>query len=119
MTCELTGAKTYDRLVGYCSVNEVDFGRFMMQNSSCKVWKNMMSGIGINLFLKLILINFSDPPVLETQSKRLLKIYFKASAPSGDLVTVILPPCASIICRQINNPKPEELSTVASPLLDV
>ena len=22
MTCELTGAKTYDRLVGYCSVNE-------------------------------------------------------------------------------------------------
>ena len=39
MTCELTGAKTYDRLVGYCSVNGVDFGRFMMQNSSCKVWK--------------------------------------------------------------------------------
>lgn len=38
MTCELTGAKTYDRLVGYCSVNGVDFGRFMMQNSSCKVW---------------------------------------------------------------------------------
>ena len=39
MTCELTGAKTYDRLVGYCSVNGVDFGRFMMQNSSCKVWE--------------------------------------------------------------------------------
>ena len=39
MICELTGAKTYDRLVGYCSVNGVDFGRFMMQNSSCKVWE--------------------------------------------------------------------------------
>ena len=39
MICELTGAKTYDRFVGYCSVNGVDFGRFMMQNSSCKVWE--------------------------------------------------------------------------------
>ena len=39
MTCELTGAKTYDRLVGYCSINGMDFGRYMMQNSSCKVWK--------------------------------------------------------------------------------
>ena len=39
MICELTGAKTYDRLVGYCSVNGLDFGRFMMQNSACKVWE--------------------------------------------------------------------------------
>lgn len=39
MICELTGAKTYDRLVGYCLVNGVDFGQFMMQNSSCKVWE--------------------------------------------------------------------------------
>ena len=39
MTCELTGAKTHDRLVGYCSVNGLDFGRFIMQNSSCKVWE--------------------------------------------------------------------------------
>ena len=39
MKCELTGAKTYDRLVGYCSVNGMDFGRYMMQNSSCKVWE--------------------------------------------------------------------------------
>ena len=39
MTCELTGAKTYDRLVGYCSVNGMDFGKYMMQNSSCKVWE--------------------------------------------------------------------------------
>ena len=39
MTCELTGAKTYDRLVGYCNVSGIDFGRYMMQNSSCKVWE--------------------------------------------------------------------------------
>ena len=38
-TCELTGAKTYDRLVGYCSINGADFGRYMMNNSSCKVWE--------------------------------------------------------------------------------
>lgn len=37
--CELTGAKTYDRLVGYCSVGGSDFGLYMMQNSSCKVWE--------------------------------------------------------------------------------
>ena len=36
--CELTGAKTYDRVVGYCSVGGNDFGLYMMQNSSCKVW---------------------------------------------------------------------------------
>ena len=38
-TCELTGAKTYDRLVGYCSIKGTDFGLFMMQNSACKVWE--------------------------------------------------------------------------------
>lgn len=37
--CELTGAKTYGRLVGYCSINGADFGQYMMQNSSCKVWE--------------------------------------------------------------------------------
>jgi len=37
--CELTGAKTYDRLVGYCSIEGTDFGLFMMQNSACKVWE--------------------------------------------------------------------------------
>ena len=37
--CELTGAKTYDRLVGYCSVGGSDFGLYMMNNSSCKVWE--------------------------------------------------------------------------------
>ena len=37
--CELTGAKTYDRLVGYCKINGIDFGRYMMNNSACKLWK--------------------------------------------------------------------------------
>ena len=37
--CELTGAKTYDRLVGYCEINDTDFGAYMMQNSACKVWE--------------------------------------------------------------------------------
>ena len=37
--CKLTGAKSYDRLVGYCSIGGSDFGLFMMQNSSCKVWE--------------------------------------------------------------------------------
>jgi endonuclease YncB( thermonuclease family) len=38
-TCELTGTKTYDRLVGYCSIENQDFGLFMMLNSACKLWK--------------------------------------------------------------------------------
>ena len=38
-TCELTGAKTYDRLVGYCIVGGQDFGLFMMRNSDCKLWE--------------------------------------------------------------------------------
>ena len=37
--CDLTGAKTYDRLVGYCKINGTDFGQYMMDNSDCKVWK--------------------------------------------------------------------------------
>ena len=37
--CELTGAKSYDRLVGYCTVGGTDFGIYMMQNSSCEVWE--------------------------------------------------------------------------------
>ena len=37
--CELTGARTYDRLVGYCEIRDVDFGRMMMSKSSCKLWK--------------------------------------------------------------------------------
>lgn len=37
--CELTGARTYDRLVGYCKINGIDFGRYMIKNSACKVWE--------------------------------------------------------------------------------
>ena len=37
--CELTGDKTYDRLVGYCSIGGVDFGKKMMGQTSCKVWE--------------------------------------------------------------------------------
>ena len=36
--CELTGAKTYDRVVGYCSINGIDFGKMMMDETSCKLW---------------------------------------------------------------------------------
>ena len=38
-TCEFTGAKTYDRLVGYCEINGADFGRYMMENSACRAWE--------------------------------------------------------------------------------
>ena len=36
--CELTGATTYDRVVGYCSINGVDFGKMMMDETSCNLW---------------------------------------------------------------------------------
>ena len=36
--CELTGAKTYDRVVGYCSIGGSDFGKTMMDKTSCKLW---------------------------------------------------------------------------------
>ena len=36
--CELTGAKTYDRVVGYCSIGGRDFGKTMMDQTSCKLW---------------------------------------------------------------------------------
>ena len=39
VVCELTGAMTYDRIVGYCSVNGDDYGLFMMQNTTGKLWK--------------------------------------------------------------------------------
>ena len=37
--CALTGATTYDRVVGYCKINGIDFGKTMMDNTSCKLWK--------------------------------------------------------------------------------
>ena len=36
--CELTGAKTYDRVVGYCSVEGKDFAQIMVENKFCKFW---------------------------------------------------------------------------------
>ena len=36
--CELTGAKTYDRVVGYCSIAGKDFAFTMMSETSCKLW---------------------------------------------------------------------------------
>ena len=36
--CELTGAKTYDRVVGYCTIDGEDFGKTMMDQTSCKLW---------------------------------------------------------------------------------
>ena len=36
--CELTGAKTYDRVVGYCSIEGKDFAQMMVDNKFCKFW---------------------------------------------------------------------------------
>ena len=36
--CELTGAKTYDRVVGYCSIEGKDFAQLMVDNKFCKFW---------------------------------------------------------------------------------
>ena len=36
--CELTGAKTYDRVVGYCSIEGRDFAQIMVDNKFCKFW---------------------------------------------------------------------------------
>ena len=36
--CELTGAKTYDRVVCYCSIEGKDFAQIMVDNKFCKFW---------------------------------------------------------------------------------
>ena len=36
--CELTGAKTYDRVVGYCSIEGKDFAQLMVESKLCKFW---------------------------------------------------------------------------------
>lgn len=36
--CELTGAKSYDRVVGYCSIEGKDFAQVMVENKLCKFW---------------------------------------------------------------------------------
>ena len=35
--CRLTSAATYDRRVGYCNIGGVDFGKTIMDNTSCKL----------------------------------------------------------------------------------
>ena len=37
--CALTGAKSYDRFVGYCSINGKDYGEILISQSACRVWK--------------------------------------------------------------------------------
>ena len=37
--CELTGAKSYERFVGYCSINGEDYGEILISQSACKVWR--------------------------------------------------------------------------------
>ncbi|WP_430465756.1 thermonuclease family protein [Tabrizicola sp.] len=39
VTCSLTGAKTYDRMVGYCKMNGSDMGRLLIANTTCRVWE--------------------------------------------------------------------------------
>ena len=38
-SCELTGAKSYDRFVGYCSINGEDYGEILISQTACRVWK--------------------------------------------------------------------------------
>ena len=39
VTCELTGARTYDRFVGYCKVDGDDLGELMINYTDCTVWE--------------------------------------------------------------------------------
>jgi endonuclease YncB( thermonuclease family) len=39
VTCELTGATTYDRSVAYCSIDGRDIGRLLFANTQCRVWE--------------------------------------------------------------------------------
>jgi len=36
--CDLTGAMSYKRLVGYCRIAGVDFATTMTRNTKCKFW---------------------------------------------------------------------------------
>ena len=38
-SCELTGVKSYERFVGYCSINGEDYGEILISQSACKVWR--------------------------------------------------------------------------------
>ena len=37
--CQLTGAMSYERVVGYCTIDGTDYGTIMMRDTSCKLWK--------------------------------------------------------------------------------
>lgn len=37
--CQLTGAMSYERVVGYCEIDGEDYGSMMMRDTSCKLWK--------------------------------------------------------------------------------
>lgn len=39
VTCEFTGAETFDRKVAYCRIGSADLGRLLFFNTSCKVWE--------------------------------------------------------------------------------
>ena len=39
VSCSLTGAKTYDRQVGYCKMIGSDVGRLLISNTTCQVWE--------------------------------------------------------------------------------
>lgn len=39
VTCELTGAQTYDRLVAYCTINGRDLGALLFESTQCQIWE--------------------------------------------------------------------------------
>lgn len=39
VTCELTGATTYDRSVAYCSIDGRDIGQLLFANTQCRLWE--------------------------------------------------------------------------------
>ena len=39
VVCQLTGAMSYERVVGYCEIDGEDYGSMMMRDISCKLWK--------------------------------------------------------------------------------
>lgn len=39
VTCELTGAQTYDRSVAYCTINGRDLGELLFESTRCQVWE--------------------------------------------------------------------------------
>lgn len=40
VTCELTGARTYDRSVAYCTIKGEDLGNLLFTASQCVIWED-------------------------------------------------------------------------------